>query len=104
MGEYDKALSYLKNSIELKDTEDKHHLLANIYTNSGNIKAAVKEYNQLIKEAPNNIEYTIGLTNIYIKQHKYIDARKVLKTYAKNNPSDKNNPRFESYGILNFAL
>lgn len=99
----DSAISYLKKSIELSDTEEKHYLLAEIYSLC-DTESSIKEYKKLLDKNPLNIEYVIGLTNIYINQKKYISARNVLKTYFKNNPSERNNPRLKNYGILKLGL
>lgn len=100
----DLALEYLEKSIELKDTDEKHYLLADLYRRQDRIEDAIDEYENLIAKNPCNIEYTLSLTNLYVTQKKYFSARKVLKNYAKANPEDKSNPRFESYGILRLGL
>jgi len=98
------AKEYLLKSIKINRTEDKRFLLAEIYNKLGNKKLAEKEYINLIKINPNNIEYTIALTNLYISQKKYLKARQVLKKYFKLHPKEKTNPRFKPYGILNVGL
>lgn len=98
------AHRYLLNSIKIKDSEEKHYLLGEIYLREGNTGSAVKEYKSLILENPKNIEYTIALANIYVLNREYLRARNVLKNYIKNNPSERNNSRLEPYGILRKGL
>ena len=98
------AQSYLKKSMEIEDSEEKHYLLGEIYVRKGDTEKAIKEYSSLIKQNPQNIEYTIALTNIYVINREFIKARKTLKNFVKINPSERNNPRLKPYGILNFGL
>ena len=98
------ALDYAKKSREIKDSEELHFLFAEIFAKQNDFTNAIKEYNYLIAKNPKNIEYTIALANIYVTQHKYPSARKVLKNYIKQNPNEKNNPRLQPYGILRFGL
>jgi tetratricopeptide (TPR) repeat protein len=86
--------------MRIRDTEEKRYLLAEIYTKDGNLEKAADEYTNLIKHHPENIEYTIGLTNIYVIERKYLKARATLKYFLKNNPSQRNNERLEPYGVL----
>lgn len=98
------ALKYLEDSMKIQDTDEKRYLLADLYAKENKIKESVIEYEKLIEKNPKNVEYTIALTNLYVVNKKLIDARKTLKNYVKNNPEDKNNPRFDSYGILKIGL
>jgi tetratricopeptide (TPR) repeat protein len=98
------ATDYLRNSMRIRDTEEKRYLLAEIYTKDGNLTKAADEYMNLIKHHPENIEYIIGLTNIYVVEKKYLKARATLKSFLKNNPLQRNNERLESYGILMMFL
>ena len=98
------AKEYAEKALEINNEEDLHQILAEVYTKEKNLEKAIQKYNYLILKNPKNINYTIGLTNIYITQKKYLEARKTLKNYFKHNPKDKNNPRFKSYGILKIFL
>ena len=98
------AKNYLNNSIIISDLAEKRYLLAEILLKEGNIKEGIKELNSLIQRNPNNIEYAISLTNIYLQQKNLFMARKTLKQFIKNNPQERNNPRFLSYGILKLGL
>ena len=79
-------------------------VLDSIYGKENDIENAAGEYYGLIVRNPKNIEYTIALTNIYIKRHEYLKARRVLEAYFKANPEDKGNPRLAPYGIVRLGL
>ena len=98
------ALEYAKFSGMIKESEELHFLLGEIYLKQKDYNKAKKEYEFLIKNEPNNIEYSIALANIYVLENKYMSARKVLKTYIEKNPHEKNNPRLKPYGILKYGL
>ena len=104
IGSLKSAKEYLKKSISIKYSEDKIFLLAKIYEKENSIENAINEYYSLIEKHPQNIEYTIALTNIYVKKHEYIKARQTLKSYFKANPQDKRNPRLAPYGIIRLGL
>lgn len=104
MQNYDEAKKYLEKSLNIKDSEISHYLLAEIYKSEQNFKSAEKEYQYLIIKNPNNIEYIIALTNLYVINRNYIKAIKTLRNYIKNNPNEKNNPRFKPYGVLNIFI
>ena len=76
---YELALVYTNKAEEYGENLDLHVLRGEIYLKEKNIKSAIKEYLILVKKSPNNIDYTINLANIYIKEKRYISARKVLK-------------------------
>lgn len=95
------ALDYASKAIRIKDSEELHFLLAEVYLKTDRSKA-IKEYEYLIKISPANIDYAINLTNIYIKDHDYISARKVLKEYLRKNPTQKTNSRLSPYRLLIF--
>ena len=97
---YEMTLFYVEKADELKNEEELHALSAQSYLKLNDTKNAIKEFEYLIKIAPDNLEYTVGLTNIYIKNRNYIKARKVLKEYIKKHPNEKNNPRFKPCRIL----
>ena len=104
MGQLETAKDYLIRSIQIKNTEEKHYLLGEIYSREGKTDEAIKEYSILMKQNPQNIEYVIALTNTYVIKRQYIKARNTLKQFFENNPNEKNNPRFAPYGILKFGL
>ena len=98
------AKDYVNRAMEIQNTEELNYLIAEIYTKEKDYEKACAKYESLIAQDPKNIDYTINLTNIYITNHQYLKARQVLKNHIKNNPQDKNNPRFQAYGILRAFL
>ena len=104
MNDYDNAKTALKKSMAINDSEASHYLLAGIYTAENMDKNAIYEYEELIEKHPANIEYVIGLTNVYVRQRKYASARKVLKNFIKKNPSERDNLRLAPYGIIKLFL
>lgn len=98
----DMALSYIQKAEEITDSEDLHCLKAEIYSKQKETLKAENEYNYLLNKSPNNINYVINLTNIYIKNYNYLKARHVLKSFLKNNPQEKDNTCLKVYGLLKF--
>lgn len=99
---YEMSLDYANLAKEIYDKEEIHFLMAEIYDKSEKKIEAENEYKYLISIAPNNMDYVINLANIYIKDYKYLKARKILKTFIKKNPSEKNNERLRAYKIIMF--
>ncbi len=95
------ALDYISKAIKIKDTEELHFLLAEVYLKTDRSRA-IQEYEYLMEIAPENIDYAINLANIYIKNNEYLKARKILKKYISQNPSSRNNKRLSPYKILLF--
>ena len=104
MSDYEKALNYLEKSGNLKNTETSLYLLARIYTLSGSKNEAINIYESLISKNPSNMEYVIGLANIYVKSLSYLKARSVLREFLLKNPNERNNPRLNPYGIIKIGL
>ena len=102
--QFESAREYLTYSMQIKDTDEKHYLLANIYAKEGKTNPAEKEYSYLIAKNPQNIEYIIALTNLYIVNKQYLKARHSLKLFFDKNPNERANPRFAPYGIIKFGL
>ena len=102
--DYSRAERFLNAALNISESEDSRYLLAEIYSKTGQNEKAEKAYQNLIVRNPNNIEYTIGLTNLYVKERKLMKARKTLKNYVKFNPNERNSTRFKSYGIIRLFL
>ena len=98
--DYIMASYYINEALKIQEDESARFLSAEIYLKSNDKDGAVKEYSYLVSKNPDNIEYVVGLTNIYISNRNYMKARKVLKNYIKRNPQERNNPRFKSCRIL----
>ena len=99
-GNYELAHIYIEKAREIKDDKDLHILEAEIYLKEKNLDKSIEEYKTIIKYSPENIDFAANLASIYIMKHQYIEARKVLKDYIKQNPTEKNNPRLKSFRIL----
>lgn len=95
------ALEYLNYAAKIRESEELHLLKAEILLQVDK-KEALKEYNKLIAEYPDNQDYTIRLANLYIKDKNYLKARNILKRYLKRNPKERGNKQFAPYRILIF--
>ena len=104
MNDYDNAVASINKAIKINNTEDCHYMLAQVYNDSNMIDKAIEEYELLMDKSPSNIEYVIALTNIYVRKHNYIMARKILGQFIKKNPHERNNTRFAPYGIIKIGL
>ena len=104
MENFSSSKEFLKKSIKIEDSEEKRYLLAEIYAQEGKTKDAIVEYEKLLESEPNNIRYVVPLVNIHILNRDFIKARRALKIYFKNNPSERSNSVFKPYGILKIFL
>ena len=102
VGHYEMAADYVNKAFELKDSEELHLLLAEIYVKQENYQKAQDEYSNLLKLSPANIDYAVNLANLYLTDKKYLKARKLLKDFVKLNPQEKNNVKLSAYKILMF--
>ena len=98
------AKTYVNKALEYQNTEEINYLLAEIYTKGEEYSLAIDKYKELLVQDPSNIDYTIGLTNIYVTNKQFFKAREVLKKHFQTNPQNKTNPRFNSYGILKMFI
>lgn len=101
---FEKAKENLELSMKIVDNDEKHYLMAEILVREGDFDKAAQEYSSLIYKNPNNIDYVIALTNIYVMNRQFMKARQVLRAFYRNNPTQKNNPRLAPYGVLRFLL
>lgn len=97
---YNIAVDYIKSAMQIKNSEELHFILAEIYLKQEEYEKSIKEYSYLIEKNPAKIDYSINLANIYIKKHKYLAARKVLKQFITKNPKERNNPKLSTYKNL----
>ena len=95
---------YLQKALEIKDSENMQYLKGEIAVKNKNYKNAIKCFETLLGNNPQNIDYMIALANVYVVQKQYFKARNVIKQFIKNNPAERNNKRLESYGILRMFL
>ena len=97
---YDEAAAALNIAQKIKKDDEMRHLSAEIAIKQNDFQKAVSEYSYLTSKYPENIDYTVALTNIYIKNNDYLKARNVIKAFIKNNPNDSNNPKLSAYSML----
>lgn len=97
---YDKALEYLDLASAYKSDETLAPLKMLIFKEMKNEIMMI----ELLSQNPNNIEFVITLMNYYIEQKQPFKARKVLKGFIENNPAEKYNSRFKSYGWVSMFL
>lgn len=101
IGHFELAYDYITRAESIKSDEELHFLKAEILLKI-NKNDAITEYEYLMNIAPKNVEYAIRYANIYVKDKKYIKARKILKQLIKNNPEAKKDERLRPYRILLF--
>ncbi len=99
-GNYELSHIFIEKAQEYKTEDELKVLDAEVYIKEGNLEKGIKIYTELAAKDPNNRNYVIALANTYIKNKNYFKARKILKTYIKNNPQEKNNKQIKGYGIL----
>ncbi len=104
MSDFAQAKSFLGMSGGMQNSESAKQLLAEIYSKSSATTEAIAMYEDLIIKHPSNIEYVIALTNIYVRDKRYLKAREVLKEFITKNPSERNNPKLSPYGIVKAFL
>lgn len=97
---YENSLQYLDKSA-MYESDDNHMMLRMLIYKE--LKDA-KKMREIVAQNPQNIEYTIILTNFYVENKQLMKARKVLKDFIDLNPAEKNNPRFNSYGWIKLFL
>lgn len=94
------ALMYLEKAEEIKQSDELKVLKAEIYLKNADDRKSLNIYNELLEKYPDKQEYVINCANLYIKQKKYMAARKILKSYLKRNPKQKENSKFRRYKFL----
>lgn len=102
VGNYEMTKDYIERAKMIHDTEELHFLLAENYLKQKDTHSAAEEYKYLVETVPENIDYMINLVNIYVNEHNYIEARKVLKSFVEKNPQEKNSERLSPYKVLLF--
>ena len=102
IGNYEMVKDNIERAKAIHDTEELHFLLAENYLKQKNTQLAIEEYRYLVDTVPENIDYMINLVNIYVNEHNYIEARKVLKVFVEKNPQEKNSDRLAPYKVLLF--
>lgn len=95
-----KAMEYANMALECANTPDNRCLIAYIKFCKGNLAGAEKDYIVILRKKPNHINASVGLADVYIKQKKFGEARKVLKELVRQNPhalDDKSLSVYKTY-------
>lgn len=98
------AEDFIQKALELKKADNSKFLLGRTYLQLGQYDKAEEIFKHLVEKSPKNIDFAISLINIYLKDKKYLKARKVLKNFVNQNPDERFNPRLDSYGFLRLWL
>ena len=99
---FEKATFYTDKAAEINSNINA--LKALIAYAKQDYKTATEEYQKLVDANPQNIFYSTNLADLYLKQHKYISAGKVLNKLVKNNPLAKNSEIVKKYKLLMFLF
>lgn len=97
--DFTNALIYAKLALKCSNTLDNRSLIAYIKYCSGDLKNAEKEFIFILGKNPGFTNAALGLADVYIKQKKYLEARKVLKQLVKYNPEALNDKALNAYKI-----
>ena len=104
LNELNLAKENVLKSIDINDSEEKHYLLGEIYLKEKDYKSAIKIYSSLLESNPDNIDYAVALINANVVKMNYLQAGKILRTFIKNHPEEKNNAKFKRYRILKMFM
>lgn len=88
--DYEKALTYAKKKLDVKETPETHFEIANLYYILKNYKSAETSYRAAIEESANNMDYHNGLALALYFQDRYDAAIEECNIVLR---SDKNNKR-----------
>lgn len=97
--DFKNALMYAQFAVKSANTLDNRSLAAYIKYCSGDLKNAEKEFIFILRKNPGFVNAALGLADVYIKQKRYMEARKVLKQLLKYNPEALNDKSLISYKI-----
>lgn len=81
-------ISFSVLSAEDISKEEIRKLLAESYTASGDYENAIKQYREILEKEPANIAIQRELTQAYIWNKQYDQAKEILRVILKNNPRD----------------
>lgn len=98
--DFQNALLYAKLALKCSNNLENKTLIAYIKYCSGDLENAEKEFIAILSKNPAFTSAALGLADVYIKQKKYVTARKVLKELVKYNPEALNDKSLNSYKLL----
>ena len=93
------ALIYANLAVKCANTPDNRSLAAYVKYCSGDLNNAEKEFIIVLRKNPGFTNAALGLADVYIKQKRYLEARKVLKQLLKYNPEALNDKSLSGYKI-----
>ncbi|MBQ2645056.1 tetratricopeptide repeat protein [bacterium] len=98
--DFDNALLYAQKALIYSKAIDNRILVAYIKYCKGDLEKAEKEFLLILENNPSFTNASLGLADIYIKQKKYIKARKVLKELLEHNPHALDDKSLNTYKML----
>ncbi|MFA7657911.1 MAG: tetratricopeptide repeat protein [Candidatus Gastranaerophilaceae bacterium] len=104
--EWDNSLKYaeLAKQIQPSSASDVDALISKIKFNRKSRGFAKKIYTQSLEKNPANINDSISLTKIYLRELNLAQAGKTLNHLIAANPKAKSDPRLEDYRVLIFLF
>jgi tetratricopeptide (TPR) repeat protein len=90
-GDIDKALSTLETGVEIlpEASDELIEKLAYFYLESGKIDNAIRSYENLLENSPENQNYLHGLVNSYILGNQHGNAIELLENLVTDNPDNE---------------
>lgn len=98
--DFEKAMEYANKAKAISNNPDNSCLIAYIKYCKGDLASAEKEFIYILGKNPAHTNSSLGLTDVYIKQKKYSQARKVLKEMLKYNPNALDDKTLNGYKLL----
>jgi len=97
---YNKAIDYLKKSLDTKHTQETNLLLAKCYQKTKSYNNAISIYEEITTEQTNNLLAHYQLAKLYTKVKKFQKAIEIFKTLALK---DKKNANYSYQLALTYA-
>lgn len=97
--EYSRALKFASMAQQINNDFDTRALIALIKSSNGDYIGAERDYLELRKEQPENIDVALNLTDLYKTQKKYLKVRDTIKSLVKSNPDSANDPKLAAYKL-----
>lgn len=98
--DWDNAASYAQTARQIQASSDLDGIIALSDYNKGEKEKAKREFAQTLAKSPDNKLNALNLAIIYLKEHNFPQAGKVLNTYVKANPEAANDPDLAPFRIM----
>lgn len=102
--DWDNSLKYAEIAKQINPTAEVYGLTAAIYNKKGNKILAKENYEQAIQKDSENIDYSIDLARIYLKEFNPAQAGKILNKLISANPQSQNDSRVKSLSLITFLF